>query len=470
MNLKQTRAIKKTILSQRRRGETSNAPVVESWAKAANEMMGAILKFLIAGGAFLTFIYCFFFINFFPTGLTAGDTVFFLAIVVGFTFLHIFLLAFAWFATGWWVRIPHIRNKAAGVVALIKNKNFEIKRLFEAGSWKNILKTILNSIDFTFQTLATSICLFFLIYFAATGYFNEAMTIAASGFLLGIATDYPEKSKVPIHRRKYIRAACVVVAFILPFMMAHKVIDKEIKAVFNNLGIRKTQNSLVLSEENFNLLRTVAEQQHIPLFPCDDEGDKRERIVSGIDILWHGIGERSLVAISIPAASGSNVSTDSSKTEDSAIRLELKREGMYVVHATNGLQQRCIDLNEDALFESGNATLLPGSKEKIEGKIKQMLNGKLKVHKVRVIGHADIQQFSHSRQTNYGLALLRAESIKNLIEGTLHTANGQVVAESKGASEPKVQCSEKLPSPMMRECLSPNRRVEIRAEFTSSQN
>ena len=142
----------------------------------------------------------------------------------------------------------------------------------------------------------------------------------------------------------------------------------------------------------------------------------------------------------------------------------------YVVHATNGLQQRCIDLNEDALFESGNATLLPGSKEKIEGKIKQMLNGKLKVHKVRVIGHADIQQFSHSRQTNYGLALLRAESIKNLIEGTLHTANGQVVAESKGASEPKVQCSEKLPSPMMRECLSPNRRVEIRAEFTSSQN
>ena len=463
-----------------KRDKPGRAEALETWAKAANEAMSATLKLLIAVGALLTFIYCFFFINFFPTGLTAGDTLFFLSIVVGFAIIHFVVLGYSWLATGWLAHPLRVINNIRKAWTRLKDFVGNSGALWRTPSfWKDTLKGLFESIDHGLQGLMSGVCLALLVLIGVAKSGVVAMALAGMGVVLGLAIDLPKNANIPSHKKKLAALIFGTIAFLIPVIVAHEVLEGELKLVFGNLGVRHDRGSIQLSEENFALLRAVAEQNHVALFPCDSEDKMRGRVVSGIDVLWHGIGERSLISISLPpvvsdgnhpqpvvGSTGSNPSEIVKSKE--RVRVELKREGMYVIKSDRGLQQRCIDLNEDTLFESGQSELLPGSEKHIEKRIRQMLDSRFHIHKVEVIGHADIQPFSGRHLNNYGLATLRAVRVREAIISTLKLSEDDVTVDSKGATQPKVQCSEKLPTRMMAECLAPNRRVEVRVEFVAT--
>ena len=141
---------------------------------------------------------------------------------------------------------------------------------------------------------------------------------------------------------------------------------------------------------------------------------------------------------------------------------------MYVVRSSELLEQRCLDLDENIIFASGSAKLLPGSEQRVMERIKQMTGTGLSIHKISVIGHADIQPIENKTLTNYDLARLRAERVKDVIIASLKINSDAISPYIKGTTEPKVQCPEKLSGSTLSECLAPNRRVEIRVELLQS--
>jgi outer membrane protein OmpA-like peptidoglycan-associated protein len=435
---------------------------VEQTAKAANEASSALLKFLIAGGGLLTFIYCFFYIKFFPTGLTTGDTLFFLWALIGFTFAHVLLLAFCWYATGW---LATLLARLVGTTELPKSKAWRKpgEKLIRFA-----VRKISEYFDFGLSALFSLLCLSLLIYLGFA-YYSSAVVMASTGFLLGSLFESRKRWRTLSGANKWAFLGICLLAVIVPLVLDSKIREKEIEIVFDGLGVRSAQSSIRLSEENFSLLRSVAQQYHVPIFPCGIEGGNKERMVSGVDVLWHGIGERSLVAIPLNFET-SNSGPPSKPSESSAnhlsVRLELQREGMHVVRSDRPGIERCIDISGDVLFPSGSDALLPGSEGEIVERVGQMLDSRgVILRRLRVVGHADIQPVVTRGQTNHSLAMSRAERVRQILIKVFEIAPDTVIAESKGASEPRVQCPPNLPLGMMSECLSPNRRVEIRGEF-----
>ncbi|MDR2188157.1 MAG: OmpA family protein [Azonexus sp.] len=467
---------RKTIFNCHSNNKPDRVKTVETWAKSANEVMNIILKLLIASGALLTFVYCFFIINFFPTGLTTGDTLFFLSIAVGFAFIHFIILGYSWLATGW---LAHPMR----IIVKIKEdwRRFNNHFAINGASWRNItfwksfLKGFLESIDYGLHGFMSCVALAFLVIIYIKSFF-VAIVLACMGILLGWVIDLPKNTKIPNKKKRLAAFILGSTVFLLPAILGREILEGELKVVLGKLGVRHDQGNVWLSEENFALLRAVAEQSHVPLFPCDSDDKMRGKIVSGVDVLWHGIGERSLISLLLPPVvpnrSHSQSQIDSTNNKwtvhikpKESVRVELKREGMYMIKSDRALQQRCIDLNEDTLFETGKSDLFPGSEKNIEKRIRHMLNKNFHIHRVEVIGHADIQPFSGRHLNNYLLAELRAERVKEAIITTLKLSKDDITVESKGATQPKVQCSEKLSAKMMAECLAPNRRVEVRVEF-----
>ena len=226
--------------------------------------------------------------------------------------------------------------------------------------------------------------------------------------------------------------------------------------VFSMLGFRAAEVSLSLSPSNLARVRSAAEAAGIVLSVC--RSSDGSAIIAPVDVLWHGVGARSMVALARRQAA------------DKPVELELAAEGVQIIRNS---KERCIDVAEAALFESGSPGYDGGeapdrARARLEALLQphlDALKGKWYVRQLLIIGHADPMPLPNSG--NAALAQKRAEAVKRLlcvsdIFRSFLTAPGAIEARSAGAREPLRECDVSTSRDVQRECNEVNRRVEIR--------
>lgn len=392
-------------------------------------------KLILLAGILPTVAYLIVSIQFYPTGLTIGDSFFFL--MVGLAFGLVYLFCLLYFA----------------VLALVLETVFTAPASVEKWFFR-----LLAGIVF----LAIMIALFL---FRET---EAAMAIAGALLGFGVSGFF-----VVILKRRLIAPINVRRTSTLPFVLsaaAQKGLDLGlwgtvlfapvlISSLFlqrmnenmtmTNVGMRAKNVTLKLSEENYNILTSAANGQYLAALGCNISSGTPERVVHGVNLLWHGIGERSLVEI--PSGEGL------------PLKVELKRDGVFLFRNYGGVVTRCLEMSGDILFKSGSSQLAVDGGGDLAEMLKVIHKNSASIAEIQVVGHADAFGYKGGAELNNELALARAATVQDQIIESACFKN--VTAEGHGAREPKTLCKDWPVKETLSECLAVNRRVEVRMKF-----
>ncbi len=115
-----------------------------------------------------------------------------------------------------------------------------------------------------------------------------------------------------------------------------------------------------------------------------------------------------------------------------------------------------LTLSADLLFSFDSAVISPAGSKGLTTVV-EVIKQKLKLEKVEITGYTDRLG---SLDYNLELSLRRAIAVKNYL-----VANGvpfkSIVTDGKGPSDPVVQCPGERVTQALKDCLQPNRRVQI---------
>jgi OOP family OmpA-OmpF porin len=387
-------------------------------------------KCLLSVGAMAVLAYLLVSVQFYPSGLTIGDAFFFLMVAFAFGFAYsVFILAgflVVQLADLFWQQ----RNKGwlrmalavICVIAILYGVCSGVAVLFSSNQSKMLGVIFAAVVGFTFS----GFCLTLLI----------------------ASLDRPLPSK----SRRWYRAVLWVALLVSPLAFSSgfiQLINENV--VMPKVGLRLTNVTLKLSEENYDLLASVAAGQNIAVLGCKTSSTGQpDRLVHGVNLLWHGLGERSLVEL------------PSGKTPN--LIVELKRDGVFALRNYSGPIERCLELSSDLLFEAGSSALSSDDGD-LKEILKVLVANKSTIEKIQVIGHADALGHAGNAKENSRLALDRAKTVKTSIDAANVVSKESVTADGHGAREPKTLCKDWPVKATLSECLAVNRRVEVRIQF-----
>jgi OOP family OmpA-OmpF porin len=380
-------------------------------------------KFLLFAGILPIFGYLIASLHFYPSGVTIGDAFFFLMVALVFGFAYLLFVLFGFLVgqlpmLAWRKFASHPRALAAvGVVILL---------IALAGIW-------VWRDSKTAGLLASAVCGFTL-----------------SGICLASLIESLDRPALATSTRTWTGLLCAGVLF-LPLILATSFVQKlNENVVMPKVGLRAVGVTLKLSEENYDILASAASGQHLAALGCKTTASgQAERLVHGVDLLWHGVGERSLVGI---------------PSTGEPLIVELKREGVFVLRNYASSIERCMELSGDVLFEAGSSQL-SADRSDLDEMVKIIRDNKERINGIQVIGHADALGYSGGAEKNNRLALERAEKIQTHINEELKFPKDFVKAVGHGAREPKTLCKDWPVKATLSECLAVNRRVEVRMTF-----
>jgi outer membrane protein OmpA-like peptidoglycan-associated protein len=263
----------------------------------------------------------------------------------------------------------------------------------------------------------------------------------------------------PNQARPVITMVMVLLACFMPLVLS-AYLDKALaRYTFNRIGLRVEGATLLVDDKNFKMIESSANQLGIPVLHCDIEGTDR-MMVYNMDVLWHGVGERSLVAFPPPELSGDLVGST----------LELERDGVHVLLPTEADKKQmkaCLTLNADALFDTYSPDPNPAGQlqlEHMEKELKAYLESRaLKVVGASIVGFADSQRVVKPGDDNVQLSERRAKSVQSALGALLAGLSpSDIEVVGLGSAKRKAICDKELHGARLTECMADDRRVEVR--------
>lgn len=396
-------------------------------------------KFILLAGILPTVAYLIASIEFFPAGVTLGDGFFFLMVGFAFGLTYMLLLIMG---VGVALMLEPVFTGPAG-----------LRKWLGRVAVGAILTAILV-ILFLRDTSAGDVFGIGVLGFGASGFL---IVMLKRGLLAPPAVSQPvsppaarQAGKASAEAKKWLLVILWLNALFAPVIVASPFLKKiNEDVVMRNVGLRSKNVTLKLSEENYDILSSATNGQYLAALGCNTSAGNPERVVHGVNLLWHGIGERTLVEI--PSAKAKN------------LVVELKRDGVFFFRDYQGVITRCLEMNGDILFNAGSAELAKDGGGDLAEMIQIIHKNKLKLDEIQVVGHADAFGYKGGAKLNNELALARAATIRDQIIETACVRN--VTAEGHGAREPKTLCKDWPVKDTLSECLAINRRVEVRMKF-----
>lgn len=411
--------------------EPSSFPASLEDIKALGEFGYKILLLLGIGSAIC---YLFYSIHYYPPGVTIGDSFFFLLIACAFGFAYLIFIAFGFIV-------------AVMVSFLLKQK------------WRWLFIVI--------GTVGAALWVYPWSHPDALKIFKGIIGFGVAGFclfkLIKILDRPPGSAKLPPLSVKMFWIGLFIAPVFLSFDFL--MIFNE-RYVMGGAGLRANDVTIKLSEENYNMLASAVGGRHLPVLGCSTANGGPERLVHGVSLLWHGIGERTLVGVPIDA--------------ENMVQVELKREGVAFVR-NYGPSERCFELSGDLIFLHGSDELAdldekteaPNTGTDLDEMMKIIVEKFDIIQEIRIVGHADAIGYPGGAAKNNELAKKRARAIKSRIETYLKTKpptksipENFFTVEGHGAREPKTLCKDWPVKATLSECLAVNRRVEVKIKFT----
>lgn len=340
---------------QERSSKHYNGSVLDNISKY-KDLFNIFIQLSIATGAVITFIYCFFYINYIPYGLGFGDSINYIFISLGFGALYsLFVLIHAMPAL-LWVK-PNKEEKRDCFLLFLGCVFFIVIICFYWNFSDGFLYIVLS--------ILYVVCIFI---FVSHGWRNESISIN-------------------------IRVFFALFLFITPLFI-QGVFSFMLDKTLTRLNIKSNHSSIQLNDEDFSFLNKLSIEQGVLLKTSCNIFDKN-KIIHDVNILW-SIGKESLIEI---------------KNEES-IRLSLNNDSIKVIKITN--PQKCIFKEFRGLFKEGFSIL---EDNKIKKEIKKFIEPyKNRIDELVVYGISDLKS-NKKYGGNKKLSEDRAYSIKNLLEG-----------------------------------------------------
>jgi len=382
-----------------------------------------LLQVTITLGVIVVFAYWAFIINFYPTGITISESLLFVFAA----------MMFGIFYTLWY-------SLALGAVhGLFHWRSGKIKfdgGLFLLGVASALVLGIAALASHNVKVLAP--LLGAMILLIIPWYWNPLPL-------------YTPVARVQEHLR--LKILIVTTAIILPMIFVPDLTANIISNSMQRLGFRQMDVSVSLDLTNQNIVKSVVDELDLTLHTCGNNGHP-EQVVHHVNVLWHGMGERTL--IEMPFLTNSN---------GSPYQFELNRSGVNVVRRPGDKAgiPLCFTLGNDLLFESLASTLTPEGTSALtafSAKVKSYLEeSKRQVVAITVTGHTDRNPVLASNDSNQQLSRRRAESVVEQLK-TLGAAF-PIDIKAAGSQKPISSCARDLPKSELRECLAMDRRVQI---------
>lgn len=406
-------------------------------------LSGVAIKLVIATGALIIFSYCFFHIHYFPAGLSIGDSLVFIFAAIGFGIFYFF-----WISLG-----------LCGAYCLAY-PFFEKMSKADRTRYVTILPGLI-----------------FISFLWVFWYLTRDLMAAAAPLiggviiLVGMYFWHPKKDEADEKKTqelKVSRNALFAIGILLPLVFAASTIMLLINASMINIGLAKKNVSLVLSKENYAALSDVASEFDVPLFGCEGKATDSANIIHNVNLLWHGIGDKTLVEIPLSKRLGN----------ESFVRMELDAKGVQVIelmsknNVKNNTFKSCLSLKGDTIFDTytsepnkAGAEQLNQISKKISSYIK---TSELKVNSIKITGYTDQSTVHKSGDSNISLSQRRAESVYRALSVLLNGVSKEnIQVLGLGSLNQKSKCSNDLKATELTECRSVDRRVEIELVFST---
>ncbi|WP_075255796.1 OmpA family protein [Herbaspirillum camelliae] len=220
------------------------------------------------------------------------------------------------------------------------------------------------------------------------------------------------------------------------------------KSVFNWIGLNSADATVILTGGALRALEDQNAESELRLDICNN--GVGSATVSGIDILWHGMGTRSLIRLG----------------EKGKPEIEVNSKEVALVR---NIGRRCHELSSTVHFPSGKTD--PTSKEQLENlraEFKQVVSSKSapwRLTQINFVGYADPLP---REQGNQKLSLARAQRLRDDLEqdipGNDISIKKKLVANGARTTD-YAKCAAIADPKRLSECYEVNRRASVKLYF-----
>lgn len=422
-------------------------------------LLGFLFKLglLIGGGCI--FIYCFFYINYLPSDLAIGNAFSLIFIALGLGIGYVFALIFIALVLGMCyaliVSYPIVFNFLREVVTKILKCLKTVGDKLRKNCGKIIILFILVScilVSFiaflikcfpVLQGFASQLLLYSLLTLStllALIIINIGVKNFQGKFLLGKNHSSKDRFTLGVY--------FVIIQFVIILLFPKLIGVDFLRNSINNLGIARQNVSIELSEKDFNLIKNTAKEADIPvLFSCNEN----EKTIHGVDVLWHGLGDNTLIEIPF-------------REQNKNIRLELKSSENKIITLGNQTSAKgCIHDRLKNSFDKGKSEPSEKMTNELNDILKKVANN-YAVKKLDVTGYADLSPYKGGNQQ---LSKQRADTVKSKIDeikkGVQGIENLEVYSIGGGNYHADNKCiNPKLSEKDLEDCRMVDRGISLR--------
>lgn len=414
-----------------------------------NNLLGVISKLVVGAGATIVFAYCFFDINYFPSGLSLGDSLLFIFAAIGFGIFYVIWLLFGFVCV-------------YGLVYPFSSKLGKTDSLFE--------RIIMG--------LAGVLILVFFLLLAWEVEWTILMSLLFANVLLvagPLWTELPSTATPEdVRKRRQARKLIFALGCVLPMFTSVLVTKKFIEASVRELGLSRENVSLILDEENFKTAQMIAHQLKLPLFDCALGNEHQQHVIHGVNLLWHGVGTNTLIESPL------NTSTNAASQDKNLphyVRFELRTAGIQVLQLANIKHKPvpgatgCLPVATTVFFDTfaDKPNVLGASLiSELEKNMVDYRSENLKVLAFSAKGFADAGIVSEPGDSNLALSMRRARSVEEALKPVIKELPQHQSISGLGATSFKSECQAELSRSTRQECRAPDRRVEVNMMLTRS--
>lgn len=382
-----------------------------------------VLQITITVGVIVVFAYWAFIINFFPAGITLSESLLFIfaALMFGFFYSLWYLLAVGALHGLFHWRSDQIKFDGGlfflGIVAAC---------LLGAAAWAS------HSLKILAPLLGAMILVIIPWYWKPLPLYTPV---------------------AQVQKRQHEKVLLALTAIIVPMLFVPDLTANIVANSMQRLGFRQIDVSVSLDAANQKIIKDVVDEFDLRLHSCGNS-KKPERIVHHVNVLWHGLGERTLIEMPFL--------TDSS---GSPYQVELNRSGVSLVRRPGNQAgiPLCFSLGNDLLFDTYASTLTPEGTAALTAfadKVKTYLEGsKRHITAISVTGHSDRNPVRAANDSNQKRSRRRAESVAEQLK--TWSPDLQLSIKAAGSHTSVSSCARNLPKAELSECLAMDRRVEI---------
>lgn len=409
---------------------------------------------IIGLGIIVVTFYCLFNIQFFPTGLTIGDT---LVFVFAATFFGIFYSYWVLMSLCMMYYILYPFCKQIHGISSIKERALSgclgvfllLLQIIAAIAVSILLKDAYAWLHILIAGISSGLFLTLALFVIGR---PSAETNQSTQRLQSAETQtVPSRTAkiMGLRPQNVVRLFLVLVGILLPALLGHALTNLFIEGSIAKMGLSRKHVSLVLDDQNYHALKSAAEAFALPILDCNLENDKAH-IIHNVNLLWHGVGSRSLVAITVRRKSGNET-----------FRFELKSEGIWVIEAGQSRTiEGCLPVEASIDFDSYFSTPSRLGDAETKSLSARVGASDLAIHKVSVTGHADAMPVNSRNDSNRDLSQRRAEYIARLLPSAAGSEYVSVIGA--GIKHEYFSCFGQKSGESLRDCLAPDRSASVR--------